>query len=167
MNPSKNKIFCRACNKQKLLFKEEQNALNFIKFNADKWCDNSPVRAYYCPVCMGWHLTSKEGESYENPIINKVIEQYHNGYKGQLGRYGNSTIKMSNAVLTECSILKRNLEISGKNVWRKTKLIKQYRNILSERLSPYDFMLIEKTVNETMAIIERRYNPIEIMDYNA
>ena len=37
----------------------------------------------------GWHLTSKEGESYENPIINKVIEQYHNVYKGQLGRYGN------------------------------------------------------------------------------
>ena len=116
---------------------------------------------------MGWHLTSKEGDSYVNPIINKVVEQYHNGYKGQLGRYGNSTIKISNAVLTECSILKRNLEISRKNVWRKTKLIKQYRNILSERLSPYDFMLIEKTVNETMAIIERRYNPIEIMDYNA
>ena len=130
MNPSKNKIFCRACNKQKLLFKEEQNALNFIKFNAEKWCDNSPVRAYYCPVCMGWHLTSKEGESYENPIINKVIEQYHNGYKGQLGRYGNSTIKMSNAVLIECSLLKRDINMSPKIIRGKIRNLVKLRNIL-------------------------------------
>ena len=112
------------------MFKEEQNALNFIKFNAEKWCDNSPVRAYYCPVCMGWHLTSKEGESYENPIINKVIEQYHNGYKGQLGRYGNSTIKMSNAVLIECSLLKRDINMSPKIIRGKIRNLVKLRNIL-------------------------------------
>ena len=161
MKTSRSKIFCRDCNRPKLLFKEEKNALNFIKFNAGKYSEKTPVRAYFCNVCMGWHLTSKKGESYMNPAVEKVIQQYHNGYKGQMGKYGDETISMSNIVLSQCSALKRDMKISQKNIWKKTRLLNKYRSILSTRLNPHDFALIERSINEIFAIIERRYNSAE------
>ena len=159
MNPSKNRVFCRDCNREKLLFKEEKNAINFIKFNTGKF---NAVRVYYCNVCGGWHLTSKEGKSYINPLVNKVIQQYHNGYKGQLGRYGNATIKMSNDVLTECSLIKREINMSPKIIKGKIRNIVKLRNILSKSLTAHDFSLIDKTVSDTFMILERRYCSFEL-----
>ena len=44
-----------------MLFESEQKALKFMEFNQDLMLEENgkaPIRAYYCEVCGGWHLTS-------------------------------------------------------------------------------------------------------------
>lgn len=56
-----------------MLFAEEQKALNFIKFNRGVILDETgkaPSRAYYCPYCLGWHVTSCESEE-----VGKRLDQ--------------------------------------------------------------------------------------------
>lgn len=63
MKPSKNRIVCPQNGRIKMLFESEKKALNFIKFNGDNIQNEnglSPCRAYYCNICFGWHITSKE-----------------------------------------------------------------------------------------------------------
>lgn len=70
MKPTKNKIFCLACQRPKMLFKSKSKADNFIKFNAEAIFEETgvaPVRSYFCMFCGGWHVTSnpsmEEGEN--------------------------------------------------------------------------------------------------------
>lgn len=68
MKPKKNRVFCYDCNRTKMLFETEKQALNCIKFNADEIREDSgyaPKRAYFCEACCGWHLTSME--EFDNP----------------------------------------------------------------------------------------------------
>lgn len=76
MKPVKNKVFCRNCNRSKMLFETEKKANNFIKFNQDEIKTSSgyaPQRSYYCVFCGGWHTTnikhnigiSKNEEAFE------------------------------------------------------------------------------------------------------
>ena len=61
MKPTKNRYYCPASDRIKMLFETESKANNFMKFNADtikKENGYKPVRAYYCVSCIGWHLTS-------------------------------------------------------------------------------------------------------------
>lgn len=61
MKPTRNKYYCMACGRTKMLFEDEAHAMNFIRFNSDDVArenGHAPVRAYYCHLCMGWHLTS-------------------------------------------------------------------------------------------------------------
>lgn len=63
MKPTKNRIYCRDCGRFKMVFENEKKANTFIKFNGDEIEAASgfaPIRAYYCIVCGGWHVTSKE-----------------------------------------------------------------------------------------------------------
>ena len=63
MKPTKNRVFCLAIRRPKMVFEEERKALNFIKFNRDVILEETgyaPTRAYYCPFCLGWHVTSNE-----------------------------------------------------------------------------------------------------------
>ena len=81
MKPTKNKVMCFDCGRNKMLFETEKKALNFIKFNADDIEDNSgkrPIRAYYCDSCCGWHVTSSS-ETSKRKITrtNRVIGLYH------------------------------------------------------------------------------------------
>lgn len=79
MKPTKNKVFCRDCNRTKMLFPSEEKALNFIKFNSEEIAEESekvPVRAYFCDFCNGWHVTSSEtyswkGKSKAEQLIEK------------------------------------------------------------------------------------------------
>lgn len=67
MKPTKNRFFCRACGKAKMLFETERQALNYIRFNSEEVTEengHAPVRAYYCNVCMGWHVTSNRNEEH-------------------------------------------------------------------------------------------------------
>ena len=48
MNLTKNKVFCIGCKRTKMLFAEEQNALNFIKFKSESILEETgraPARA--------------------------------------------------------------------------------------------------------------------------
>ena len=116
-----------------------------------------PMRTYYCNACMGWHITSKEGESYINPLVDKVIKQY----RGLLGTYSEEVIKMSNTVLSECGTLKKGMSLSPKIIRRKIRNLSKLRSTLATSLTSHDFALIERTVNETFAIVERRYESME------
>lgn len=57
----KNKVFCRGCNKEKILFETKENADNFLKFNRDYFLEKTgraPKYSYYCRFCLGYHVTS-------------------------------------------------------------------------------------------------------------
>mgnify|MGYP001588486806 CR=1 FL=1 len=78
MKPTKNKVFCKDCERTKMLFETEKKAETFIKFNKEeiqKESGYSPQRSYYCLFCDGWHSTSiskKIGVSKKE----RMFEQY-------------------------------------------------------------------------------------------
>lgn len=75
MKPTRNRFFCRACGKAKMLFETESRAMNYIKFNRDEVYQaggHAPVRAYYCNVCMGWHVTSNSNAEHFNGWKSKA-----------------------------------------------------------------------------------------------
>lgn len=87
MKPTRNKVFCKDCERAKILFETEKKANNFIKFNTEEIEEESgygPQRSYYCLFCGGWHITSikvkiglsrkeQKFEQYkqDNPTINR------------------------------------------------------------------------------------------------
>lgn len=58
----KNRIYCPIAHRPKMLFESERKALRFIEYNVDSFDTGkpTPVRAYYCTGCGGWHLTHRE-----------------------------------------------------------------------------------------------------------
>lgn len=88
MKPTKNQIFCPACRRTKMLFESEQAANRFMEFNAEDIQEENgkaPVRAYYCDMCLGWHLTSLADFSEESSI--KVIEHRFSALKTNPEKY--------------------------------------------------------------------------------
>lgn len=83
MKPTKNRVFCRDCNKTKMLFETEKKANNFIAFNKEEIEAESgyaPERSYFCLFCGGWHVTSiigkigmsKNEKIFENYLKDKI-----------------------------------------------------------------------------------------------
>lgn len=59
-----------------MLFDSEQAAQNFIKFNHDEILEENgkaPTRAYYCDMCLGWHVTSMD--SFDTTSSYEVLEK--------------------------------------------------------------------------------------------
>ena len=81
----KRRVYCYLANRQKMCFETEGEALKFIEYNSKnpkEWDQGKvPVRAYYCSLCCGWHITShKEGRKpieedirLQNEKIDSVI----------------------------------------------------------------------------------------------
>ena len=66
MRPTKNRIFCAASRRPKMLFETEAEALAFIRFNSNdilKESSRTPVRCYYCQLCGGYHVTSNPSKT--------------------------------------------------------------------------------------------------------
>ncbi len=66
MKPTKNRMYCVACQRPKMHFESKKKADNFIKFNAAEMISNglkAPVRSYYCRLCGVWHVTSNPSAS--------------------------------------------------------------------------------------------------------
>lgn len=62
IKPTKNTYYCPACGKTKMLFQSEKEAQTFLRYNQEEIeeCNGkAPVRAYYCDMCLGWHLSSQ------------------------------------------------------------------------------------------------------------
>ena len=62
MKPTRNRFFCSAIRRPKMLFESQEKADNFIRFNASEMADDEndeyvPIRSYYCTSCGGWHVT--------------------------------------------------------------------------------------------------------------
>lgn len=98
MKPTKNRIYCKACNGIRMLFETRRKGENFIRFNADeilKETGYAPVRCYYCKICGGWHVTSNENQEYFKQeeykdsldlnqchlVVNEVINKLREAYK--------------------------------------------------------------------------------------
>jgi hypothetical protein len=82
--PTNNRVMCPDCGKPKMLFESESKANNFIKWNGgDIETNGGELRAYFCPACGGYHITSKPFKpSYEHNTEN-LIERYKKDLKVQ------------------------------------------------------------------------------------
>lgn len=63
----RNIVYCAESRKNKILFESEKKANDFIRYNSETIENENgyaPVRAYYCEICGGWHLTSLEENPY-------------------------------------------------------------------------------------------------------
>lgn len=66
--PTRNRVVCPSCNRPKLQFATKHKAILFIRYNGREIMDENgkyPCRAYYCPSCGCWHVTSQQGEGEE------------------------------------------------------------------------------------------------------
>lgn len=62
MRPTKNRLFCPACLECKMGFATEKEAYSFIEYESENILKENgycPIRAYKCPICGCWHLTSE------------------------------------------------------------------------------------------------------------
>jgi hypothetical protein len=77
MKPTKNRVMCPECFKQKMLFETQKQADNFIKWNGEEIDTNGgTLRSYYCPACGGYHISSKPyKKAYEHNTEN-LIKRY-------------------------------------------------------------------------------------------
>ena len=62
MSKPKHRVYCPISLRPKMLFETEQKALRFIQYNAENYGERkpTPIRAYFCHGCGGWHLTKRE-----------------------------------------------------------------------------------------------------------
>lgn len=83
MKPKKNKVYCLAIGRTKMLFESQDKADRFIKFNEDEIRDSGTknfknLRSYYCEVCGGWHIThinlSESEKQKRDSLVSDVIE---------------------------------------------------------------------------------------------
>ena len=82
MTKPKNRVYCPAIERSKMLFETQDKADRFIKFNEDDLRDKGTIkfkklRSYYCEVCGGWHIThillsKEEAEKLDNRIKSIV-----------------------------------------------------------------------------------------------
>lgn len=78
MKPTKNRHYCAGCQHHKMLFKTKEEAVRFINYNADtveQETGRRPVRAYYCHICGGWHVTSSRYSQNRKSIIRRFGEE--------------------------------------------------------------------------------------------
>ena len=80
----KNRIYCRECGRQKIVFETEKKAKRFIDFNGEeiaKETGRKPVRVYYCECCGGYHVTSSQHERKHYNRVEDVIEKYRREFE--------------------------------------------------------------------------------------
>ncbi len=125
MKPTKNKVFCKNCERTKMLFETEKKAENFMKFNKEQIEEESgysPQRSYYCLFCGGWHLTSMS----EYIGISKK-EQLFEQYKQEK----NKAIKIVNE---EETIIKKNS--NAENQERRKIIMEDLEGQIKEMETP-------------------------------
>lgn len=80
MKPTKNRKYCVACRRPKMLFETKSKADNFIKFNSSEMMEESgkaPIRSYYCEICGGYHVTNNNSKTHAEwlDIRDKVLAE--------------------------------------------------------------------------------------------
>jgi len=85
MKPSKSRVMCPDCGRQKMLFESEKKAQNFLKFNevAVNPDGTREMRVYYCPACCGYHISSHQYRG-SNKRTDKIIEKYREDSRNNL-----------------------------------------------------------------------------------
>ena len=77
MKPTKSRVMCPDCGRQKMLFKTEKEAKTFLKFNEEAVNPDGTreMRTYYCPACCGYHISSHKYAG-DNKKTDRMIEKY-------------------------------------------------------------------------------------------
>ena len=162
MKPIKNRVFCYECKRAKMLFESEDKALRFIRFNADAFEEKCPTRVYYCNACCGWHVTSRQGESYENPLVENTIQLYHNNSRRLGGTYGGETTRYIDIIRTTVG------EIRKKRNTRKFKLenIKKAVSRMNDAYEAIYKSLIESDRNQIYEMVKEVNSILEELKEN-
>ncbi len=81
----KNRVYCYACQRSKMLFDSKAKADNFIAYNSEGIMEENgkaPVRSYYCELCGGYHVTSNpsvmagEGMNHRDQMLVNKLDVY-------------------------------------------------------------------------------------------
>lgn len=105
MKPVKNRVYCQDCGRIKMLFDSEEKANRFIKYNKDEIeSENgkSPVRAYNCKMCGGWHVTSKEESKYIRKSIGERLDDNIDQLKSLEQRFNEFKSNIKKMTIQEC-----------------------------------------------------------------
>lgn len=77
---SSNLVFCPAAARPKLQFETLKKAINYIHWNSNEIYQESgraPVRAYWCPRCACFHVTSRQNfktpEEHKKDQVKKIL----------------------------------------------------------------------------------------------
>ncbi len=79
MKPKKNRVYCIACNKPKMVFESREKADNFLRFNYSEISEENetaPIRSYYCQECGAYHVTSKIKQRPKNQELEGHEEDF-------------------------------------------------------------------------------------------
>ena len=79
MRPDKKRIYCPDCGSGKMLFETRREAELFMEYNNETIAEENgyaPIRAYYCPACRGWHITSHE-KTFKTQIPASARQKWH------------------------------------------------------------------------------------------
>lgn len=114
MKPTRNRVYCNAIHRTKMLFESQEKADNFIRFNAGEIGEDDeneyvPIRSYYCPSCGGWHVTHHSETRKQQRIDNiqeaayqleKFIESLKQTYTNQEWKKWESQMETANEAVT-------------------------------------------------------------------
>lgn len=157
MKPTRNKYYCIACGHTKMRFETEKEALLFMEYNADDILEETgkkPVRAYYCDVCMAWHLTSRETfrieSSYEllsrrhapsNAVASRELSSWREEVKRAEMLYARGSYKSAVGVVV--SVLKGVVK-SKYNASTKKSFVEPATKVLDDSLAMWTMQLRQK-----------------------
>lgn len=76
MKPTRNRIVCPDCGRQKMIFETKAKAQRFIDFNGKDIKHGDRLRPYYCPACCGWHISHMEYNVAYEGRTDRLINEY-------------------------------------------------------------------------------------------
>lgn len=144
MKPTKdNRPYCPDCREFKLSFETEKKAYSFIEYEAESILEENgycPIRAYKCPVCGCWHLTSEalDDECFEECSVDP--EEMENSRK-LLGLVVRNTHTIALNLVRNINALSRMLRKKVVD-WENVRLLTQQTIEIFEKVwrTPYRYV---------------------------
>ena len=88
-----NRIYCIGAGRRKLVFETEEKANRHIQWaNKDPDLEKKLERSYYCPFCLGWHVTSVKSEEGYAEETEKKMDFYLRKTKIEVPGLGGKTV---------------------------------------------------------------------------
>lgn len=151
MKPTKNRVYCVDAGKVKMLFSEQKQADNFIKFNAEEIKEESgysPERSYYCTFCGGWHVTSKKGytgisrkeqffEDSKAKNNSKSQEEIKRDFEAQMEGFSDTQKGVFVENIIETHVREVDSLLQGTKNESRLKELRQELNVLYKLRKPY------------------------------
>jgi hypothetical protein len=131
MKPTKNRVFCYDCGRQKMVFETERKANTFIKFNSDEIeieTGHAPTRGYFCIACNGWHVTSKNEVLNIKSKTEIVLEEFEQKRKLEEIRRKEIQIKKKEELKILINEIQNKIDNIKKSLDQKDECFKLLKN---------------------------------------